>query len=350
MNFEGFLNNLKQEEINFYDKLVRQYHELDSKREEYRPKDDSEEARKIWFDFVERRDKICSDYDVHDYSETITKYGEEKYKTRLNNHISEHIEKLSKSIQKEIGKVVSIESTDDNKYHLEGNNGACNIVVSPIKIGPSGSVVKTRIKVLDTVKRDKPLDYVPEKEDNEYIKEWKANELKEYIRINDEFWTKYDDLKKGYNEARDLLNKAITEYRRENGTSPEIKDRFRGRVTYVDEDIEKLNSRYNEVNNKILELIQYNRFFYENGHKSDYEEIFKKAINDHFKKLQAKVEGKIGEIVKIYPLNNSGADYRFEGTKGDCNVEVILAGGYNIQRLHTRWIITNVKLKNEAQN
>lgn len=72
-------------------------------------------------------------------------------------------------------------------------------------------------------------------------------------------------------------------------------------------------------------------------------EVLKKLIDKHFETLQAKVEKKIGKIVKIMGLG--GDDYRFEGELGSCNVEVILAGGYNIQRLHTRWIIKNVQLK-----
>lgn len=68
-------------------------------------------------------------------------------------------------------------------------------------------------------------------------------------------------------------------------------------------------------------------------------DIFKKDIDKHFDKLQAKVENKIGKIIKIDSYG--GDDYAFEGEKGKCVVEVILAGGYNIQRLHTRWIVKN---------
>ena len=66
-------------------------------------------------------------------------------------------------------------------------------------------------------------------------------------------------------------------------------------------------------------------------------EVLMKLIDKHFDTLQAKVEKKIGKIVEIESLG--GWDYMFIGTEGQCKVEVILAGGYNIQRLHTRWII-----------
>lgn len=68
------------------------------------------------------------------------------------------------------------------------------------------------------------------------------------------------------------------------------------------------------------------------------EEQLKKDIDAHYKTLQAKVEKKIGKIIKVEHLG--GYDYRFEGENGNCGVEVIIAGGYNIQRKHTRWIIT----------
>lgn len=69
-------------------------------------------------------------------------------------------------------------------------------------------------------------------------------------------------------------------------------------------------------------------------------ERIKKDVEAHYKTLQTKVEKKIGKIIKIEKLG--GFDYNFEGELGKCAVEVILAGGYNIQRRHTRWIIRNV--------
>ena len=66
--------------------------------------------------------------------------------------------------------------------------------------------------------------------------------------------------------------------------------------------------------------------------------VIRKGVDEHFKVLQDKVEKKIGKIIKIQEVN--GNIYSFIGEKDSCNVEVILAGGYNVQRLHTRWIIT----------
>lgn len=67
------------------------------------------------------------------------------------------------------------------------------------------------------------------------------------------------------------------------------------------------------------------------------EDQLKKDLDSHYEALQNKVEKKIGKIIEVMALG--GLDYRFKGENGECSVEVILAGGYNIQKLHTRWII-----------
>lgn len=66
--------------------------------------------------------------------------------------------------------------------------------------------------------------------------------------------------------------------------------------------------------------------------------IIRVWVEKHFETLQARVEKKIGKIIEIWNVN--GNTYGFKGELDDCFIEVILAGGYNIQRLHTRWVIT----------
>jgi hypothetical protein len=68
------------------------------------------------------------------------------------------------------------------------------------------------------------------------------------------------------------------------------------------------------------------------------EKEVRKIVDHHFKVLQGKVEKKIGNIISILPLSNNGADYIFHGENGTCEIRIIGAGGYNIQRFHTRWI------------
>lgn len=95
-----------------------------------------------------------------------------------------------------------------------------------------------------------------------------------------------------------------------------------------------LNPEYSEILEKYKYYLRLNANYGSKGA----EERIEKDIKEHYEILQAKVEKKIGKIIKIEHLG--GYDYKFEGENGNCGVEVILAGGYNIQRKHTRWIIT----------
>lgn len=335
MKYEDFLNNLKQEEIQYYDKLVKAYYDVYSKRSDFQL-DDPEHSR--WSDYNAQLDSISTDYDVYDYAEMLSKYGEDKYKSRLDNRISEHITKLDKQTKKEIGAGVSVENKGNNVYHIEGNNGSCDILVSPIKTSSSNAVVKTRIKISNVIKRDKPLDYVPEKEDNEYIKRWKENELKasldgfnKFVSAYSQLRDEYSSIQRDFNASRGTENQENLKKKKEESYNK--LHNFLKSHSYYAGVCRKIGFRFNDPDASKTKLI----------------ETLKKDINEHFKVLQAKVENKIGEIVEIDPFDASGTNYHFEGAKGSCNVEVILAGGYNIQRLHTRWIVTRVKPKNEAK-
>ena len=95
-----------------------------------------------------------------------------------------------------------------------------------------------------------------------------------------------------------------------------------------------LENEYQEV----LDKYKYYLILLRNYGMVGAKERLEKDIREHYKSLQSKVEKKIGKIIKVEHLG--GWDYRFEGENGNCGVEVIIAGGYNIQRRHTRWIIT----------
>lgn len=109
--------------------------------------------------------------------------------------------------------------------------------------------------------------------------------------------------------------------------------------------IDELETKCKEHNWNIDTLEEYRQIpmifkqFRFNRNKDEFEKLAQKEVESHFKKLQSKVEKYIGNIQKINPTGNNGYDYEFIGDKGQCEVQVILAGGYNVQRLHTRWII-----------
>ena len=102
------------------------------------------------------------------------------------------------------------------------------------------------------------------------------------------------------------------------------------------------DNEFNELKGKLHE--EYKRFEYDNSGMANLSTLsntrLEKMIKDHYDNLQAKVEKKIGKIKYITKTGSNGYNYRMENAKGDSvSVEVIGAGGYNIQRYHTRWVI-----------
>ena len=73
-----------------------------------------------------------------------------------------------------------------------------------------------------------------------------------------------------------------------------------------------------------------------NQEEENIKRVIRIQVEKHFEALQEKVEKVIGKIIEIESFGNY---YKFIGENGNCNVDVILAGGYNVQKLHTRWLI-----------
>lgn len=184
------------------------------------------------------------------------------------------------------------------------------------------------------------------------VDEWKQEELDRTLEEFKQFLKDYDEeLEKDaqrcdrHNNARCIASKELGLYDKDKLTSEEdekVEIRAREIRKECNRDYEEFvkfknnNSYYYKIQDKIM----YRYTLRREGMEKVLEkatEVFKKDIDKHFETLQAKVEKKIGEINMIYHIG--GDDYRFEGENGNCSVRVILAGGYNIQRLHTRWII-----------
>ena len=169
------------------------------------------------------------------------------------------------------------------------------------------------------------------------VNEWKEKELKDYNERYQNFLKEKERLSKEHENASQEFSKK----RQELGYPDRIGNGYYNK-RFEDEELEKL---YKKKENAYHLYTDYafnkNRLFSEHGHD---EERWKKEIDKRFNKLQAKVEEKIGKILKIRHIG--GDDYLFQGEDANCKVEVILAGGYNIQRLHTRWIVRDIWKEN----
>ena len=190
----------------------------------------------------------------------------------------------------------------------------------------------------------------------ELVNEWKEKELEKTIESFEEFLKQYDLFLEEGSEIIDKHNykryHALNELNLLEKDNSELTDKEKESISIIVEDInrkyEDYYLRYNNFkkNNSYYYTLQSKLLYLRNKLNNNTQktidnavEVFKKDIDKHFNKLQAKVENKIGTILEIYHLG--GYDYKFKGELSSCKVEVILAGGYNIQRLHTRWIVKN---------
>lgn len=162
---------------------------------------------------------------------------------------------------------------------------------------------------------DNTLDYYEKLNDqyNELIEEWDTlpSELRTHYRF-------YEKLER-FNASEDEKQKYKDIYTHRN----EFMEGKKGAIEFL--------RKYREKPYGSDEPFKFN--------KEKAKPEIQKAVDRHFNELQSKVEKKIGKITNIY--HAGGNDYQFKGTDGSCAVEVIQAGGYNIQRLHTRWIVRN---------
>lgn len=332
MKFVEFINNLKEQEINLYNNMVSKI------EKEYKNTNKDIIENKPWDFWKYVNDNICADYDVQN---TFRKevFGESNY-TNIERDIEEHISKLQKSVLKITGEDANIEQISDTEYLAEGNKADCTIKVTPAKLSSTKNIMKARIKVLNIVEHSNDLEEQPvQYEESEFVKQWKAKELQGY---KDALQRWKEELKKLEIEREDkkaILRELVQQYiDKHNGQSPEVSN-----GKYVDETLHQAAAERNKADNAYTNYrYSVNRFFAEYGFQSNFEDICKKQINKHFEELQSKVENKIGRIIEIQSLG--GDDYAFKGEKDKCVVEVVWAGGYNIQRLHTRWIVKNWNL------
>ena len=81
----------------------------------------------------------------------------------------------------------------------------------------------------------------------------------------------------------------------------------------------------------------------EEAKNNRFHKVAQELIDAHFDTLQNKVKERIGDIVDIKRIGGTN-DYDMKGSNGESvRVQVVMAGGYNKQRLHTRWIMNKLK-------
>lgn len=169
----------------------------------------------------------------------------------------------------------------------------------------------------------------------EQVKEWKEKELDETIDNFKQFIANYIQMSK---QNSMLHERKLHKNYYSNGNEEVAKQ-----IVEEYERHDKSFSKFKHDNSFFVTIKDKTKYLYYASNENEEEalrqakELFIKAIDKHFDTLQSKVENKVGTILEIKHLG--GDDYRFKGELGECKVEVILAGGYNIQRLHTRWII-----------
>lgn len=128
---------------------------------------------------------------------------------------------------------------------------------------------------------------------------------------------KYNEVKKEYFRLDKLICDAWNSHRMEEHKELKMKE-----------------EEFKATDDNMYYIRMYRKYY------GDTEKHLEKDVRKHYEMLQKKVENKIGKILKIEYLG--GYNYNFEGENGTCAVEVIIAGGYNIQRKHTRWIVKNL--------
>lgn len=334
MKFVDFMQDLKRQEMELYRKMI------DEVKKEYNKFDKNiieNDPFKFW-KYID--ENICADYDVHQMFRKEV-FNENNY-TNIERDIDEHISKLQKSILKVTGENADIEQAygSDTEYIVKGIKADYNIKVTLPKLSSTKNVMKARIKGIKIIEHKQPKEKKnTQYEDSIYVKQWKEKELVGYKTALENWKKQLKELEQDAENKKSILVDMVNQYKQNhNGILPQVEN-----GEYTDTELHDAARTKKVAEDKYIDYkYNSNRFFFENGFSADFEEKCKKEINKHFEQLQAKVENKIGRIIEINDLG--GDDYAFVGEKDKCVVEVIWAGGYNIQRLHTRWIVKNWNL------
>lgn len=135
----------------------------------------------------------------------------------------------------------------------------------------------------------------------QYIAEWKSNEVKAIVGELERYRAKV----KEWEETQNFMDRTALE---------------RTNVPSVYLQVVKRNFKDDEAKDRV------------------FNKVATELVDSHFEALRDKVEKNIGTITKIVRTGGPN-DYVITGESGDSvSIQVVMAGGYNKQRLHTRWV------------
>ena len=204
-------------------------------------------------------------------------------------------------------------------------------------------------EVRDTTGNDKAFDVIYAWEDNlrnaEESAKKEPEELKKYEgwvkKYNDalKFAKDVDEMPEIFKEVVDLLATEWTEW--------DVRDRERMKKmkaklpTYKYNATKEERDAYYKAHNDFRTAFPVSR---ENDLKQSDEYLYEKnkdTATAYCKDLIHRIKNRVGEITSLKNVRLSGKALNgvVEGTLGTCTLETILAGGYNIQRLHYRVLI-----------
>lgn len=189
--------------------------------------------------------------------------------------------------------------------------------------------------------------YEKHREEQDQLEQQRLNYHKELANLKDadkkQEVEKYynDNIKKYEVEVQKMIDGDIT---RDKDNLAKFKEEYAKEKAEMQEYVKTLsyhekyygNNKYTEWREKIRRSY-YHQVMNRSNNENEQHLFMMKDIFGHYDTLQKKVEDKIGKIQRLN--HHGGSDYTVYGSNGQCELEVILAGGYNIQRLHTRWII-----------
>jgi len=137
-----------------------------------------------------------------------------------------------------------------------------------------------------------------------YINEWKAQESQAVVSDMKEWRNKWLE----WNEKETFMNRTALERNIPQVYLSAVKANYKSE--------ENMEQRFNNVATSLIDA--------------------------HFEALKSKVADRIGDIVNIRRIGGAN-DYDMTGSNGNTvRVQVVMAGGYNKQRRHTRWVMNKL--------